>query len=767
MTKLNSLSTAKQNQKNTNPFEVQWNKKTQGGSSSNKKKDRYAHRPSGRNRFHDQRVGEQNPVLTDEQRYIARLQRERSRGTKKRSRFNLSNMQTQDGEPEPNERTEEFPMHDPEAWKYFVLKGAKDDFNGELDVDPDAEEAGASTGNGAASQLESNVSAERLEMLAKSGAIMSEEEDEEEGRPKTHQEIMNEVMMKSKMYRAERRQSKAVDEVQREALDSALPELMSLLSESNAMKNTPVEDSAKANSAGFDYDTTLLSLEKERRGRATQRTKTEEEKEAEERERLEELENTRLTRMSNLPEDDSDEENRKEDKKAKENVVGDAKKMKSKSHAQPLKDIGDADKVPFVFDKCPSDLNELVELLTAFSPSLRGLVVERLMKCFAVSLDSSNSSKLQRLLALLLARIQSESLKTADVKVVSEEVEQLTNSLYALSVKYPSITIEWSRERLYESYSALKEKALSECWTTSNLFILRLISRLFPGSDVRHNVMTPLMLLVSEALSPRRLVGDRDVALGCFLCSILLEVTSSRNRASGQVVQFLAAFLQKYASDTPNESGDNKIVQPLVLSDCVDQDGNSSAELPIKLRAVLLKLTHASLFEYRMPSSDLMYAPLLQAFDEIGTSSTPGSLLESEARSALQASVQKHRTSRKPLTLYTEKSVKIPKSLNPKFTAVNGVYKKHDRHRPGVSTVQQTQDALKRIRKSLKKEQRGYARDLRREALASAQERAEEDSVRRAYSSSKSKELQLFLEDQQSTWNKAAKRQKMLSGTKW
>ena len=117
--------------------------------------------------------------------------------------------------------------------------------------------------------------------------------------------------------------------------------------------------------------------------------------------------------------------------------------------------------------------------------------------------------------------------------------------------------------------------------------------------------------------------------------------------------------------------------------------------------------------------------------------------------------------------LNTENSVSLPKSLNPKFTAVNGVYKKYDRHRTGASSVQQTEDALKRIRKSLRKEERGYARDLRKEALMAAWSQNAFETAKRAHADSKAKELKLFLEGQQSTWNKSVKRQKKLSGRKW
>lgn len=64
------------------------------------------------------------------------------------------------------------------------------------------------------------------------------------------------------------------------------------------------------------------------------------------------------------------------------------------------------------------------------------------------------------------------------------------------------------------------------CWPSNRtLLLLRLWSMIFPPSDFRHGVMTPAMLLLAEYLLRCPVKSGRDVAVGSFICSLLLSVT--------------------------------------------------------------------------------------------------------------------------------------------------------------------------------------------------------------------------------------------------
>lgn len=64
------------------------------------------------------------------------------------------------------------------------------------------------------------------------------------------------------------------------------------------------------------------------------------------------------------------------------------------------------------------------------------------------------------------------------------------------------------------------------CWPSlKTLVLLRLWSIIFPCSDFRHAVMTPAILMMSEYLMRCPIVSGRDMAVGSFLCSMVLSVS--------------------------------------------------------------------------------------------------------------------------------------------------------------------------------------------------------------------------------------------------
>ena len=67
--------------------------------------------------------------------------------------------------------------------------------------------------------------------------------------------------------------------------------------------------------------------------------------------------------------------------------------------------------------------------------------------------------------------------------------------------------------------------AENSSWPSSKtLILLRLWSMIFPCSDYHHVVITPAILLMCEYLMRCPIVTGRDIAIGSFLCSLLLYV---------------------------------------------------------------------------------------------------------------------------------------------------------------------------------------------------------------------------------------------------
>ncbi|KAB8542115.1 hypothetical protein FH972_025578 [Carpinus fangiana] len=141
-----------------------------------------------------------------------------------------------------------------------------------------------------------------------------EQRELEPERKKTKQEVMKEVIAKSKLHKYERQQAKEDDEDTRAQLDRELPDLLAALRGHKVKPtNKPAVNGglhpdrlAQINASTKEgtekeYDQRLRQMAMDKRAQPTERTKTDEEKAEEEAERLRELEAKRLRRMNGEP----------------------------------------------------------------------------------------------------------------------------------------------------------------------------------------------------------------------------------------------------------------------------------------------------------------------------------------------------------------------------------------------------------------------------------------------------------------------------------
>jgi nucleolar protein 14 len=242
----------------------------------------------------DRRFGENDPTMTPEERALQRFVAEQERGSKKAGGL--------------------FDLEDDEEGLTHLGRSLADDFDATGLEDEDEEDSG---------------------LRPAKRRRLSDDEDEEddmdgdaeldgEGRPerkKTKQEVMKEVMAKSKMHKYERQKTKEDDDELRMELDEGLQDIYSLLGtkkkapppnpnlqpvgkitqekaepQLNPDRAALLEGKDRAD-ADREYDQRLRQLALEQRAAPTTRTKTDEEKAEEEAERLKKLEADRLKRM--------------------------------------------------------------------------------------------------------------------------------------------------------------------------------------------------------------------------------------------------------------------------------------------------------------------------------------------------------------------------------------------------------------------------------------------------------------------------------------
>ena len=244
----------------------------------------------------DRRFGEDDPTMTPEEKAMERFVTEKQRGGKRSSMFAL----------EDDFDSGESLTHLGQSLS-FVRSSQVDDFDESgLALSEDGDDDGRPRKRQRSSVTE--VQVERR-------SPVPEEDEDPAGRPKTKQEVMKEVIAKSKFHKYERQKAKEDDEDLRAELDQGLSSIYSLLRGTPQQTQSPQvvnitapemqmnpdraallngKDRAQADK---EYDERLRQMAFDARSKPTVRLKTEEERAEDEAKRLKELEERRLARM--------------------------------------------------------------------------------------------------------------------------------------------------------------------------------------------------------------------------------------------------------------------------------------------------------------------------------------------------------------------------------------------------------------------------------------------------------------------------------------
>ena len=248
----------------------------------------------------DRRFGENDPTMTPEEKALERFVKEKQRGSKKDSLFDL----------EDAEEDEQL-THFGETLS-FDKPGRLEDFN-EADLrESDDDQLFADT-------EERPRKRRRLSDTDSSAEGSVEEDGVRLERPKTKKEVMGEVIAKSKLHKYERQQAKEDDDDLRAELDKGLPDVFALMRGNQRPPQPTAAQSTQSSGmnpdrlallngkdrsqADKEYDERLRQMAMDQRAKPTLRTLTDEEKLQQEAQRLKELEENRLRRMRGETED--------------------------------------------------------------------------------------------------------------------------------------------------------------------------------------------------------------------------------------------------------------------------------------------------------------------------------------------------------------------------------------------------------------------------------------------------------------------------------
>lgn len=450
--------------------------------------------------------------------------------------------------------------------------------------------------------------------------------------------------------------------------------------------------------------------------------------------------------------------------KEKDNKFFNAKKMKS-DHTQPSTQPD----IPFLID-APKSLEEFCALVENCSNADKIVVINRIRASNAIKLAAENRKKMQVFYGVLLQYFA----VSANKKPLNFELlNLLVMPLMEMSVEIPYFAAICARQRILRTRTQLCEDIKNPengCWPSlKTLFLLKLWSMIFPCSDFRHVVMTPAILLMCEYLMRCPVMSGRDIAIGSFLCSMVLSVSRQSRKFCPEVIAFLRTLLVASTDSKPTSYQESefhhlmefKALTPLLcIRDCVNNinplnflmimelPDDSSFFRSDNFRASLLMTVMETLRGFvdiygGLNSFPELFLPLARLLLDLAQQENmPAALQEKfkDAAEVIKKKVDEHHMVRRPLQMHKKNPVPI-KLLNPKFEEnfVKGRDYDPDRERAEA----------RKLKKLIKREAKGAARELRKDNYFLSQVKEKEKAVLAEEKAEKFGKAKAFLQEQE------------------
>ncbi|KAJ6891366.1 nucleolar protein 14 isoform X2 [Populus alba x Populus x berolinensis] len=757
---------SKDNKNSSNPFETIWSrrkfdilgKKRKGEElriglsrcraiEKRKKTLLKEYEESGKSSvFLDKRIGEQNEQLGEFDKAIIRSQRERQLKNKK-SKYNLSDGEEDDDFGIPN---------------LGPLSGL-DDFEDEILSDDDGDDADAD-GTRKKPAIIRQLNAHGLPQDAVDG---------EENKPKTKKEVMQEVILKSKFFKAQKAKDKEENEQLMEELDKSFTSLvqsqaLSSLTEPGKMnalkalvnKDIPNEHVKKDELPVIQKPETFKQKEQpdsyDKLEDRKKRMLVADDSSDEENNDVEKLSAQRPRSISGDDLGDSfslyeepgttkgwDEEHGSHDddggeiepishKKPKktepvEPRKGDEKSLDGKKKKANREQHSTQPDIPHIIE-APKSFEEFCAILENCSNENVILVVDRIRKSNAIQLAAENRKKIQYFAVL------------ANKKPLNIELLNfLVKPLMEMSVEIPYFSAICACQRILRTRAqfceALKNTDNS-CWPSmKTLSLLRLWSMIFPCSDFRHVVMTPVILLMSEYLMRCPILSGRDIAIGSFLCTMVLSITKQSQKFCPEAIMFLRTLLMATTERKPSSYQESQFyhlmelkelkpllhvhdhvneIRPLNFLMVMDMQEDtsffSSDDFRVGVLVTMVETLQGFVDIYKeLNSFPEIFLPISMLLLEVAQQENMPATLQDKFKDVaelINKKANEHHMKRKPLQMQKKKPVPI-KLVAPKFEENFVKGRDYDPDRERVER--------RKLKKLVKREAKGAARELRKD----------------------------------------------------
>lgn len=294
----------------------------------------------------------------------------------------------------------------------------------------------------------------------------------------------------------------------------------------------------------------------------------------------------------------------------------------------------------------------------------------------------------------------------------------------------------------------------------AEVLLFKALARVFPTSDLRHNVVSPMETLLAESLVRGRLETPQDAVEALATCALLLDMARDKQRFAPEVVVALRRLVRAFLAGSSTDSASNWLHRELATYcethaadetlPSLDLAAASSASAEAVLSS-LVALVDATSAQYAaLPAFEELFRPLYLLLHEVARATFDSHQPQLNAAIAsLHERLAASGRARRPLRLQTAAPSVLP-TFAPKFDENYTVRKDKTRDKDSAQ-VKQLQRQVKRARK-------GAARELRRDAEFVARAQQQEENVRLEAKQAKQKEIWKWLEEQHATFNQQVKK---------
>ncbi|CAM9522905.1 unnamed protein product [Laminaria digitata] len=459
--------------------------------------------------------------------------------------------------------------------------------------------------------------------------------------------------------------------------------------------------------------------------------------------------------------------------------------------------------LPYVV-ACPSSYEDLLALLAEHATTTDDIntILDRIHKNHSIKLDSRNKEKMHNFYDVLLKRFrrvggQSLKLSSTERQDRESQLDFLSRLIYDITEEMPEVAASlWHRyvgglhQRMLK---ALADLSVGTCasgyWpSTGSLLLLKLLVQIFPSTDFRHPVVTPVLLHLSQCLSQCPVKTGADLCAGIFSCSLLLHCCLGADRVSPEVMVFASSALAQFcpgrgAQATPSPAFRNSQLGWLRAA-AGSYKGTNLPALSMGMSEGLTsseRQTFAAGFLADLYRLVLQTADTLQgnvAFPELfGPIQSVLSQVQPKAKPSLPRALENlHLKVSRQLAVTTEKCLSARSALQwrviepPALDALAPKFQEsYKMKKDGHKDAEQTK--LKQLQRQVKRERKGAMRELKRDAVflehAKAEKTEEKEKARQVISRTAAimdltmkrrlRENLTWLEGQQATINQQVK----------